>query len=106
MNLIKIIKMNKAQNISLKRNGNILLNYLLQKKRKADEFRRFIFQALMKYKYKKNSNKKIITKEKHEINDNINKNKSANINRIKNEPIIKIINKDELIDDIIGGKKN
>jgi len=60
----------------------------------------------MKYKYKKNSNKKIITKEKHEINDNINKNKSANINRIKNEPIIKIINKDELIDDIIGGKKN
>ena len=58
----------------------------------------------MKYKYKKNSNKKIITKEKHEINDNINKNKSANINRIKNEPIIKIINKD--IDDIIGGKKN
>ena len=60
----------------------------------------------MKYKYKKNSDKKIITKEKHEINDNINKNKSANINRIKNEPIIKIINKDELIDDIIGGKKN
>ena len=60
----------------------------------------------MKYKYKKNSNKKIITKEKHEINDNINKNKSANINRIKNEPIIKIINKDELINDIIGGKKN
>ena len=59
----------------------------------------------MKYKYKKNSNKKIITKEKHEINDNINKNKSANINRIKNEPIIKIINKDELIDDIIGAKK-
>ena len=57
----------------------------------------------MKYKYKKNTNKKIITKEKHEINDNINKNKSANINRIKNEPIIKIINKDELI--LSGAKK-
>ena len=36
----------------------------------------------MKYQYKKNSNKKIITKEKHEINDNTNKNKFANINII------------------------
>ena len=54
--------MNKAQNISLKRNGNILLNNYYRKKRKADEFRRSILQALMKYKYKKNSNKKIITK--------------------------------------------
>ena len=74
--------------------------FIIEKNRKADEYRRFILQALMKYQYQKNSNKKIITKEKYLIDNNINKNKLTNINIIKNEPKINLINEDEIMSDI------
>ena len=77
--------------------------FIIEKNRKADEYRKFILQALMKYQFKKNFDKKLIKKENTEINNNTNK--ITKINIIKNEPIINIINEDEIMDEINFNRK-
>ncbi len=81
--------------------------FIIEKNRKADEYRRFILQALMKYQFRKSFGNKITEEEEiNEIKRRVKKRKKqyskngTNVDLIKNEPLIDLINEDEIVDDV------